>query len=181
MSFPTTPTYIQHILGWPEHTREHPVIDWMFDYEKALDWGDMKSGPYTAWHSDDFVYAKSGVAHPPGAVSWAKFLSDYAPFTAHYHEPIYYVLHETETGWELIGEANVYVKLPVPGGEKVKDGEGREWDMKAPGAFHFIFLKDPSGPKGIKMQKQIIYADMLPVAKELVKRGMITWEQAAEL
>ncbi len=58
---------------------------------------------------------------------------------------------------------------------------GRDWDVMLKGAFHFTFVKDPSGPKGIKMQKQVIYADMLPVAAELVKRGMITWEQAAEM
>lgn len=181
MSFPTTPAYVQHLEGWPEHTREHPAIDWMFGYAKAFDGGDMKSGPHTPWHADNFVYAKSGVAHPPGAASWQKLVSDYAAFTAHYHEPLYYVIHETASGWELIGEANIYGNLPVQNGDKVKDAEGREWDIKAAGAFHFVFVKDPSGPKGVKMQKQTIHGDMLPVAKELVNRGMITWEQAAAM
>lgn len=181
MTFPTVPAYVQHPVGWPEATREHPAIDFMFDYEKALDWGNMKAGPHTPWHSDDYVYVKSGVAHPPGAPSWAKFVADHAPFTGVYHEPFFYVIHDTPTGWELIGEAKIFVNLPVPGAEKVKDAEGRDWDVMLKGAFHFTFVKDPSGPKGIKMQKQVIYADMLPVAAELVKRGMITWEQAAEM
>ncbi len=124
MTFPTVPAYVQHPVGWPEATREHPAIDFMFDYEKALDWGNMKAGPHTPWHSDDYVYVKSGVAHPPGAPSWAKFVADHAPFTGVYHEPFFYVIHDTPTGWELIGEAKIFVNLPVPGAEKVKDAEG---------------------------------------------------------
>jgi len=181
MSFPTSPAYVQNVRGWPEQSREHPVIDWMFDYEKALDYGDMKKGPLTPWHTDDYVFGKSGVFYPPGGPSWERFVADYAPFTAHYHEPYSYVIHETATGWDLIGEANIFGNLPVPGEGKTKDAEGREWDIKVTGAFHLVFVKDPSGPKGMKMQQQIIHADSLPVVKELVKRGMITWDQAAQM
>jgi hypothetical protein len=182
MGFPTSPAYIQHVEGWPEHTREHPLIDWMFDYEKALDFGDMKSGSYAPWHTDDFVFVRSGIPQPAGEPSWKKLVTAYSIFTAHYHEPSYYVIHETTTGWELIGEAKLYVNLPVSStAEKVKDAEGREWDLVAPSAFHFLFVKDSSGLKGIKMQKQVIHSSDIGLAKELVKRGMVTWDEVAEM
>ncbi len=180
MSFPTVRSYVQHTQGSPEKTREHPVIDWMFDYEKALDYGDMKAGPHTPWHSDDFVYVKNGAASAPGAPSWAKLVGDYALFVSHYHEPAFYTIHETATGWDLIGWANIFANLPVPG-DKVRDALGREWDIKVPGAFHFVYVKDPSGPKGLKLQRQELFVDGVAVGKEVVKRGIATWEQIAQL
>jgi len=183
MSFKTVPAYVQHPAGWPDATREHPAIDFMFEFEQALDFGDLKTQGYPASHlTADFVYKCNGTAHPPGKPSWDKYTADIAGFTAHYHEPLYYVIYETATGWELVGTAAIYVNLPAPGEGKVKDLMGREWDFKMQGAaFHFELVKDASGIKGVKLGKQEVVGDMLALAAELVKRGMVTWEQAAEM
>ena len=182
MSFKTVPAYVQYPGGWPEETREHPVIDFFFEFEKALDFGDLKTKDYPAdFLTADFVQQSNGTAYPPGKTSWDRYMAEIAAFTAHYHEPQYYVIHETATGWELTGIAILYVNLPVPGDGKVKDLLGREWDFKMQGvAFHFDLVKDPSGVKGVKIGKQEVVANMMALAAELVKKGMMTWEQAAE-
>src|SRR5271163_4001722 len=181
MSYLTQPTYLVSVPGWDPRTREHPVIDWMFDYEDAFDWGDMKSGPHTPWHSDDFTFTKpTGVSSPPGAPSWAALLEKYAPFSAHYHEPLHFIVYETSSGYELTGVANIFANLQVPGEKTKSDLQGRKWEIQAPGAFHFVYEKDPSGPKGLKIKSQELYADGIPLVGEMVKRGMVTWDQVTQ-
>jgi hypothetical protein len=179
MSYKTVPAYVQYVRGWEEtQNREHPVMDWMFDYEAAFDRGDMKSGPHTPWHSDDFSFTKStGTCITGGAPAWAALLEMYAPFTTHYHEPFFYIIWETPTGYELIGSAKVFANLPAPGESTKTDLEGRKWDIEAPGAFHFEYVKDPSGPKGLKLKSEKLFADAIPMVGEMVKRGMVTSEQ----
>lgn len=178
MSYATVPAYVQYVRGWDPKYREHPVIDWMFDYEALLDWGDLRKGPHTPWHADDFFFTKpSGERIQGGAKAWASMLELYAPYTSYYHEPRFYIIWETATGWELIGSATVYAKLAAPGEATKTDGEGRKWDIEAPGAFHFVYVKDPTGPKGLKLQGQSLFADGMPIIGEMLKRGMVTPEQ----
>lgn len=178
MPYATVPAYIQYVKGWEVRYREHPVIDWMFDYEAAFDWGNMRAGPHYPWHADDFSFTKStGECVTGGERAWAALLEMYAPFTSHYHEPFFYVIWETATGYELIGAAKVFARLPAPGEQTKTDLEGRKWDLELPGAFHFEYVKDPSGPKGLKLKGQKLYADGIPMVGEMVKRGMVTPEQ----
>jgi len=178
MSYTTTPAYIQYAKGWETRFKEHPVIDWMFDYEAAFDRGDMKSGPHTPWHSDDFSYTKTtGECITGGAPAWAALLEMYAPFSAQYHEPSFFFIWETPTGYELFGSATIYANLAAPGEQTKADLDGRKWDIQAPGAFHFVFVKDPSGPKGLKLKGQKLFADGMPMIGEMIKRGMVTPEQ----
>jgi hypothetical protein len=178
MSYSTVPAYIQHVKGWETRCREHPVIDWMFDYEAAFDWGDMKSGPYTTWHTDDFSFTKStGERIAAGAPSWAAVLEIVAPFSAHYFEPFFCVIWETPTGYEFLGLAKIFGKLHAPGEQTKTDLEGRKWDVDAPAASLFEFVKDTSGPKGLKLKSQTLFADGIPMIGEMVKRGMVTPEQ----
>lgn len=179
MSYPTKPAYIiESCDGWDPKHLEHPVFDWMQDHEEAFDHGDMKSGPHTTWHTDDFSYTKpNGETISGGAPAWAALLEMYAPLVDHYHEPRWGVIWETENGYILAGSAIMYGNFPVPGDKKHKDLKGREWDVSGPGAFHFEYVKDPSGPKGMKMKSQKIYANVLVLAAEMVKRGMITTDQ----
>src|SRR5271168_1416887 len=115
MSLKTLPALFVNVKGWDVDRREHPVIDWMFDYEAAFDFGDMKSGPHSPWHADDFSYTKpTGVCVTGGAAAWAALLEMYAPFSAYYHEPSFFVVWETPTGYELFGSAKVFAKLLAP-------------------------------------------------------------------
>jgi hypothetical protein len=174
MSYLSKPVYLnEDARGW--QNKEHPVIDWMYDYEQAFDFGDMKQTGPAAWVTDDFVFV-----HPCGrefrgiAAAWEGTLSTYAPFAAHYHEPQRYVIWETDSGYKLTGVAKMYVKLPAPGESKCKDLEGREWDCVADGAFEFEYVKDASVPKGLKVKRQAIYSDPLGFMSEMVARKIAT-------
>ncbi|KIW91686.1 uncharacterized protein Z519_07654 [Cladophialophora bantiana CBS 173.52] len=179
------PAYIVHIDGSDKEQRfrEHPVLDFLFDHQEAFDHGDMKSGPYTRFHTDDFVFTKSdGTVFPPGEASWQGWLSGYAPFTEHLHEPRYCNVYERDDGsWEMMGIAHIYGNFPVPGGDKTKtDFSGRQWGVVVPGAMVFRCVKDPSGPKGFKVKSMTVYGDGTPVVAEMIKRGMIKPEDLAK-
>jgi hypothetical protein len=38
-------------------------------------------------------------------------------------------------------------------------------------------VKDSNGPKGLKLKSEVLITDSFPLAKEMVKRGMVTMEQ----
>jgi hypothetical protein len=182
MAFPTTSVYlVQNAGGWDPVHRRHPVIDFMTDYEEAFHSGSMKSsGTHAPWHTDDFNFTKPDLTTiTNGPAAFAALLEMYAPFSASYHDPQYYVIWETATGYVLAGAAFIYSNFVVPGaeGKKEKDLGGREWDFKALGSFQFTYVKDPTGPKGLKLKAQSLVADGIPLAKELIKRKMATAEQ----
>jgi hypothetical protein len=177
-TLPTTSAIIQHCSGWEPRLLVHPLWSWMADYETAFDWGAMKSGLHTPWHTDDFSFTKAtGEVIAGGIAAWAAVVEMYAPFSAHFHEPFFFVIWETETGYELFGCAKMFVNLHAPGEQTKADLQGRKWDVEAPGAFHFVYVKDPEGPKGMKLKSEKLFADGLPMVGEMVKRGMVTPEQ----
>lgn len=91
MSYPTVPAYIQVFNGWDN--KEHPIMDWMQDHEIAFDYGDMKKNGYAPWHTDDFVLTKpTGEVISGGEAAFAAGMEMYAPFAAHYHEPMFGVI-----------------------------------------------------------------------------------------
>jgi hypothetical protein len=178
MSYTTFPAYIQYAKGWETRFQEHPVMDWLSDYEVAFDTGDMKSGPHTPWHADDYSFTKpTGECITGGAPAWAAFLEMYRPFSAHFLEPFFFIIWETPTGYELIGTVRLFGNLAVPGERTQTDLQGRKWDIGAPGATHLKFVKDPSGPKGLKLNSEEVFTDGIPVIGEMIKRGMVTPEQ----
>jgi hypothetical protein len=175
MSFPTKPAYIvDSCNGWESQYLEHPAFAWMYDYETSFDHGDMKSGPHTPWHTDDFTFTKPTGESASGEAGWAALLETYAPLTEHFHEPRWFLIWETTTGYKLTGCAIMYGNLPVPGEKKHKDLKGKEWDFAGPGMFQFEFVHDASGPKGLKLKAESICADATPLVGEIVKRGMAT-------
>jgi hypothetical protein len=181
MALPTIPTYlVQNAGGWPDEHNKHPAVDWIHNYEQAFDFGDMKTQGHAPWSTDDFTFSYCGApSAPAGPAAFAALVERYAPLKAHYHEPHCYLIWENDTGYELTGVAYMYGNFHAPRDdvEKVKDEEGREWDFKGLGSFYFVFVKDQEGPKGLKMKSEVLIADGLPLAKELVKRGMATTEQ----
>jgi hypothetical protein len=67
--------------------------------------------------------------------------------------------------------------MQVPAeGVKKKDLQGREWDIEVPGAFHFTYIRDEKGHKGLNLSEERLYADGLPMVAEMMKRGMVTPE-----
>lgn len=75
----------------------------------------------------------------------------------------------------MTGNAWAYVNLPgqSSAGNKIKDLEGQEWDMRVPGGFHFVYAKDDSKAGGIGLKSTKITSDSGPVVVELLKRGVI--------
>jgi hypothetical protein len=184
MSYLSKPAFVvDRAEGWKhaEH-REHPVIDWMYDYEREFDEGDMKKTGPAPWHHDDLVFT-----HPSGRVfngskeSWEGLLGFYAPLAAHYHEPDQFIVWETDRGYKLNGIAKVYTNLLVPGEKKHKDLTGRAWDTVGNGGFTFEFIKDPSGPKGLKIIGHTLCGDGLGLFSEMVDRKMCTTDEVFAL
>ena len=178
MAYLSKPAYVvDKAEGWNPKHREHPVIDWMWDFEQAFDWGDMKTSGPAPWFSDEFVFT-----HPSGKVytgikaSWEGLLEMYSLVAGHYHEPAQYIIWETDNGYKLTGIAKLYTNLPVEGVTKYKDLNGREWDTVGNGGFTFEYVKDASGPKGLKLTSEIICADPLGMMSEIINRKMCTAE-----
>lgn len=181
MSYPTIPAYQTHAKGAGPLSREHPVLDFLIDHQKAFDKGNMKNEPYTVFHADDFVFTKSdGTVLPPGEASWKGWLEGYAPFIEHFHEARYACIYELDGVWEMVGFANVYANLAVPGEKTKTDLSGRQWDVIVPGAFLFTCVKDPTGPKGFKVKTMTLFGDGVPVVGEMIKRGMVKPEDLAK-
>lgn len=178
MSYPTTtPAYLSQANGAERLSREHPVLDFLIDHQEAFDHGNMKNEPYTVFHTDDFVFTKSdGTVLPPGEASWKGWLEGYAAFSEHFHDSRYACIYERNGIWEMLGFANLYANLLVPGEKTKKDSTGRLWDVYVPGSLVFTCVKDPAGPKGFKVKTMTLYGDGTSVVGEMVKRGMVKSE-----
>ncbi|KAF3929072.1 hypothetical protein ABW20_dc0105142 [Dactylellina cionopaga] len=174
MSFPTIPAYQTYARGMDERFREHPVLDFLIDHQVAFDTGTMKTEPYTVFNTEDFTITKpDGTTVAPGEASWKAWLEPYAPFVKHYHEARYGCVYERDGGWEMVGFANIYANLPVPGEKTKTDSAGVQWDVMIAGAFLFNLVKDSTGPKGLKIKSLTIFGDSLPAVGEMIKRGMV--------
>jgi len=75
----------------------------------------------------------------------------------------------------LLGNAWLFANLPGQGeGSKVKDVKGREWDIKVPAGFHFVYMKDSEAKHdGIKLATTSVTSDSGPIVVELLKRGVM--------
>jgi len=179
MSYPTKPCFV-HYGGWDDETRKHPAMKWMEDYTINCIDARAFSLPSSAWHTADYTLHKAdGTTISGGEPAWAGIAATYAPFTANLHAPSFFVCFDlpSEEGWEMMGEAAVYVNLPNPEkkeGKKVKDEQGREWDAVTPGGFRFVYVKDPSAEHhGIRLKSTRIFADSGPAMAVMLQRGLI--------
>ena len=98
-------------------------------------------------------------------------------FTSEFHEPYFLVTWDTKDGWEMIGQAFLFANLPgqaTAGEKKVKDLQGREWDVKIPGGFHFEYVRQHGAPHdGITLKRTEIMSDSMPAVQILMARGVI--------
>ncbi|KAJ6263726.1 hypothetical protein Dda_2296 [Drechslerella dactyloides] len=174
MSYPTIQAYQAYTNGTEERLREHPVLDFLFHHQESFDHGNMKTEPYTVFHTDDFTFTKTdGTVLPPGEASWKGWLEGYVFFTEHLHEARYVCVYERDGGWEMVGVANIYCNLPVPGERTKTDLSGRKWDIVVPGSFIFNCVQDSAGPKGFKVKSMTLFGDRVPAVAEMIKRGMV--------
>jgi len=171
--------------GWEERFTTHPCWAWLWEFEKLFDFGNLKEEGHERWLTEDFEFTNPfGVTTVGREAAWGSVKDTYQFFIAHYHEPLEFIIWETDKGWKLMGKAFMYVKFPgeAPGDQvSVSDLNGRTWDYKFPGKFTFEWVKDPAGPNGIKMKRQDVTADGFPMFNELVKRKIVTFEHVAEM
>lgn len=176
MSFPTQPAFI-HVGTWDDKTRKHPAMKWMEDYTLNFNargnW-DQKSSD---WHTSDFTLVKpDGSVYKDADEAFHQAKDMYATFTKEFHEPYFLVAWETSDGYEMLGQAHLFANCAgQPGQEekKVRDGQGREWDVKIPGGFHFEYVKKQGAAHGdYELRRTEILSDSLPALQILMKRGV---------
>lgn len=181
MSVPTVPAFI-HTGNWDAQTCAHPAMAWMESYTRtAVDNRSWTIGTLASeWHAADFTLQKvDGTVIRGGEAAWHEGIAViYGPFTAHLHSPNFLVCSQTEDGWQMIGQADLYASLPSERcGGRVRDGERREWDIKVPSAFWFEYVRDEGAKHGgILLRSTKIFGDTAPVMKAMVQRGMVTKE-----
>jgi len=177
MSFPTQPAFI-HTGPWDDETRKHPAMEWMEDYTKNFNARGDWDQPSSDWLSADFTFVKPDGTVSTGQEEAFQQVKDlYAPFTKELHEPYFCVCWETQNGWEMLGQAHLFANCPGepgPGESKVRDGQGREWHVKIPGAFHFTYVKrNGAAHGGIELSRTEIMSDSMPAVQILMQRGVL--------
>lgn len=177
MSVPTQPAFI-HVGTWDDETRKHPAMKWMeeftLNFNKRGDWGQDESD----WLSSDTTLVKpDGSSHTGNGLAFKQSKEMYQFFTSEFHEPYFLVTWETKDGWEMIGQAHLFANLPgeaTPQEAKVKDLQGREWDVKIPGGFRFEYVRQDGAPHdGIVLRRTEIMSDSMPAVQLLMARGVI--------
>jgi hypothetical protein len=174
MSYPTQPAFVAFPKGWDEEILQHPMLQFLHEHEKDFD--AKKPHDAKPYYSADMHYQKSNGQSFHGAAAVAQAYADYEMFVAHYHEPFYGVVTETEGGYRLAGFAKMYVNLPGEGDRNYEDLQGRKWECVAEGAFLFEAIKDETGVQGFRVKSWKIYADPTPILGVALKKGIMPVE-----
>lgn len=89
--------------------------------------------------------------------------------------PQFHGLVGDKDGYEMTGEADVGLELPVEGivgQKKVKDTEGREWHCLTPVAVHFGWVKDEKAAQGGQLLKEArMFTDSGPARSHMSEAG----------
>jgi hypothetical protein len=80
---------------------------------------------------------------------------------------------EEGDGWCLFGHAKTFVGFKDVEGT-ISDNEGKKWSAVMEAAFHFWYVKDESGPDGIKIKETRIYADPMPAVGFMLQHGIVS-------
>lgn len=128
--------------------------------------------------SSDFTLVKpDGTSHTGNAPAFKESKGMYQFFTQELHEPYFLISWETADGWDMIGQAWLYANLPgtpTAHEQKVKDLQGKEWDVKIPGAFKFEYVRQERAPHdGIVLRRTEISSESFGVVQILMARGVI--------
>ncbi|KAL8795148.1 MAG: hypothetical protein Q9195_002303 [Heterodermia aff. obscurata] len=185
MAYPTQPAFI-HTGGWGPSTRAHPALAFLEEYAAShFDQQAWNTNHFSEWHHADWHLTKADNSVVSGGHEvWTEGIpSIYGPFAGHLHDPTFLIVWETEEGYEMIGEANVFLDLggaeEGEGGKKEKDSKGKEWDAVMPGSFHFWFARAEGGEgntHGLVMKRTQLFADSAPVKSLMVKKGLLKKE-----
>lgn len=184
MSFSTKPAYIYNGVGFPDGQSDHPIMEWLRDYQAGFDNGQLPVmlANNTPWHTADYVHKRGSIVLV-GEAGRTKLAEDYSAMSGHLHQPSQFIIYETDDGkgYKVLFKAEAFVNFKggLPGCEVGKEvsADGRKWDVKLNMAGETILAKDPAGHKGYKLKSTEIQADELPLVVRLVQKGSTTWEQ----
>lgn len=96
------------------------------------------------------------------------------PLPRWHHEPFYLNCYETESGYEMVGKATVWLDLPgepATGEHKRTDVNGNQWDLAVPGTFTHQYV---SAGNDFALKRIEITADTNQIVIGMWKRGAIS-------
>jgi hypothetical protein len=73
----------------------------------------------------------------------------------------------------MFGHAKTFVGFGGIDGT-ISDNDGNKWSAVMEAAFRFWYVKDESGPDGIKLKETRIYADPMPAVGFMLQKGIVT-------
>ena len=172
-----TNSALVHSGYWDDETRAHPAMKFMEEYTISFVDARNWDGSISEWYTKDYLVVHSNGQVVEGQAGVDSVKEIYQRFAKNFHEPYFLICSETEYGWEMIGQAKLYVNhqgQPVQGESKVKDKQGREWDAAVPGAFRFEYTKESGAAHGgVLLRRSELHVDSLPFFDTMVKRGLV--------
>ena len=73
----------------------------------------------------------------------------------------------------MFGHAKTFVGFEGIDGT-ISDNDGNKWSAVMEATFRFWYVKDESGPDGIKLKETRIYADPMPAVGFMLQKGIVT-------
>lgn len=73
----------------------------------------------------------------------------------------------------MFGHAKTYVGFKNVEGT-LSDNEGKKWSAVMEAAFQFWYVKDESGPDGIKIKETRIYTDPMPALGFMLQNKLVS-------
>jgi hypothetical protein len=170
MSVPTKPTFV-HYGDLDSTTRKLPVLEFLERFRDDYDKGSFDP----KWYTSDLTYiAPDGKVAEGREKSIEALKAMYGPLPRWRHEAFYLNCYETESGYEMVGKATLWLNLPgepATGEDKRTDGNGNQWDLAVPGTFTHQYVPDGNG---FALKRIEIIADTSQIVIGMWKRGAIS-------
>lgn len=196
MSFPTKLCFVISCQGWDKELLKHPAMEYLNDLNMAF--GETKaahSEPHTKWSTQDWEFQAQSGQVLRGEEAWKRVIHTTRFYDKFSMEPLSAFIQDTEDGYDGIVYGNLYTNFVELGEKKHTDSKGIEWElrvsislrmresagqllniMQIPRAYRLTFMKDSSGPHGLKLSKLAIVGDTLSTMAAAVHKGLVSQE-----
>ncbi|KAM5350083.1 hypothetical protein ACJ41O_006588 [Fusarium nematophilum] len=164
------------------------------------DFGETKvahSEPHTKWSTQDWEFQAQNGQVLRGEEAWKRLIHSARFYDKLSIDPLSAFIQDTEDGYDGILYANLYTNFVKPGEKNESDNKGIEWEMRVsillrmcepagqllnviqiPRAYRLTFVKDSSGPHGLKLNKLAIVGDVMGTMATAVRKGLVSQENA---
>ncbi|EGU85077.1 hypothetical protein FOXB_04408 [Fusarium oxysporum f. sp. conglutinans Fo5176] len=167
MSYPTKPCFVGSFKGWDDKALKHPIMQYLSNLN--TDFCETKvahSGPHTKWFTQDFEFQAQSGQTLRGEEAWKRLVHTARFYNKFSMEPLSAFIQDIEGGYNEPGEKNY------------SDNKGINWELRIPRAYYLTFVKDSSGPHGLKISNLVIVGDTLGTMAAAVHKGMVLQENA---